>query len=125
MFATVVSSGAVAVGWCNGATAARGDPRWLSAYPFRLHCACALDVVGPPLLVTRVRQLFFERFGTFIVVTLTVSVIVAFLVFPSMMFIVGPEDSPATEGDATKDAEHAVDAALAADTGTPAPDAKQ
>uniref|UniRef100_A0A7S1G3T8 SSD domain-containing protein n=1 Tax=Bicosoecida sp. CB-2014 TaxID=1486930 RepID=A0A7S1G3T8_9STRA len=65
--------------------------------------SAAMTTIGSALFLCLAVVLFFVRFGIFISVTLTASLVFAFLLFPAIMVLVGPEDEAEGGGGGTGD----------------------
>uniref|UniRef100_A0A7S1C4Y0 SSD domain-containing protein n=1 Tax=Bicosoecida sp. CB-2014 TaxID=1486930 RepID=A0A7S1C4Y0_9STRA len=65
--------------------------------------SAAITTIGSALFLCLAVVLFFVRFGIFISVTLTASLVFAFLLFPAIMVLVGPEDEAEGGGGGTGD----------------------
>lgn len=62
--------------------------------------SAAVTTIGSAVFLTFTVVLFFVRFGIFIVVTLASSLVVAFVLFPAILFVFGPETDDSDEADA-------------------------
>jgi len=54
--------------------------------------SAAVTTIGSAICLTFTVVLFFVRFGVFIIVTLGSSLVVAFVLFPALMYVFGPEN---------------------------------